>query len=159
MAALEHPILQRAARSLRAALGASLALVSMTSCGALGTSCHTTEVTTPTGLRVEDLRCGDGDAAAEGDEVSIRYEGTLESGGVFDPAGREGASYRFVVGAGQVIAGWDEGLEGMREGGVRRLVVPPGLAFGERGVPRVVPPNATVVYEIELTSVEPTQHS
>lgn len=135
-----------------------LLLASTAGCGALAGGCERTEVTTDTGLRYRDLRCGTGDVAASGDEVSVLYEARIQNGGVV-LAPDAGEPYTFVVGAGQVIAGWDEGVEGMSEGGIRKLIVPPELALGEQSIAGRVPPNATVVFEIELVDVEPTRHS
>jgi FKBP-type peptidyl-prolyl cis-trans isomerase FkpA len=105
-------------------------------------------VTTSSGLVVEDLVCGEGQEAAPGDVVSVRYTGRLADGSRFDTSG--GAPFTFPLGAGQVIAGWDEGVPGMGVGGQRRLRIPADLAFGDAGLPGRVPPRALVIYDIEL---------
>jgi FKBP-type peptidyl-prolyl cis-trans isomerase FkpA len=126
-----------------------VALVAVTAaCDDAGARCATAPFTTSSGLVIEDLDCGRGDAAAPGDVVSVRYTGRLADAAPFDSS--DGDLFTFPLGAGQVIAGWEEGLRGMREGGRRRLRIPPELAFGDGGVPGRVPPGAVVVYEVEL---------
>jgi FKBP-type peptidyl-prolyl cis-trans isomerase len=88
-----------------------------------------------------------------GAAVTVNYEGRLGDGRVFDSSRRSGRPFEFVVGANRVIEGWEEGIRGMREGGTRRLVVPPDLAYGQRGFAGVVPPDATLTFEIELLEV------
>jgi FKBP-type peptidyl-prolyl cis-trans isomerase len=110
------------------------------------------EVVTASGLRYTDLRLGQGDEAAAGKIIEIHYTGRLADGTRFD-ASRGDQPFTFRLGAGDVIKGWDEGLAGMRVGGKRRLVIPPDLGFGRQGVGTVVPPNAVLVYEMELLGV------
>lgn len=106
-----------------------------------------------TGLRIEDLREGTGAAAARGDELSVAYVGTLkDSGAVFDQTAERGP-FRFELGAGRVIRGWEEGLQGMKVGGKRRLTIPADMAYGARGMPPKIPPNATLVFEVELLAI------
>jgi FKBP-type peptidyl-prolyl cis-trans isomerase FkpA len=118
-------------------------------------ACLTDPVATDSGLRLEDLSCGRGTSAARGDTVTVDYVGSLRDGTVVDSSRGRREPFTFPLGAGQVIAGWEEGVPGMREGGVRRLVVPAELAFGASGVLDTVPAGATLVFEIELLEVAP----
>lgn len=110
------------------------------------------EVTTASGLRITELLVGEGAEAVSGEMVSVDYRGTLTNGREFDSSYGRGA-FQFPLGAGRVIKGWDEGVAGMRVGGKRRLVIPPDLAYGERGAGGVIPPNATLIFEVELLAV------
>ncbi|GAC1351264.1 MAG: hypothetical protein NVS3B20_11090 [Polyangiales bacterium] len=103
----------------------------------------------------EDLVVGNGETAIKGAAVSVHYVGTLLDGTKFDSSLDRGKPFVFTVGKGSVIRGWDEGVLGMREGGKRKLVVPPHLAYGDRGQPPTIPPHATLVFEIELLRVVP----
>jgi FKBP-type peptidyl-prolyl cis-trans isomerase len=117
-------------------------------------SCVGDPLTTESGVRVQDLECGTGRVAESGTSLSVNYVGRLANGEVFDSAYREGEPFPFALGAGQVIQGWDEGLEGMRENGIRRLVIPSELGYGADGAPTAdIPPNATLEYEVELVEV------
>ena len=89
--------------------------------------------------------------------VTVHYTGTLEDGTQFESSRDREQPYTFVLGAGMVIRGWDEGLQGMLEGGIRRLEIPPDLAYGEEGAPPVIPPNATLIFEVELLEVQVAQ--
>jgi FKBP-type peptidyl-prolyl cis-trans isomerase FkpA len=100
--------------------------------------------------------CGDGDEAARGDVVSVHYTGTLEDGSEFDSSVDRGP-FSVRLGAGDVIAGWDEGIPGMKVGGTRVLTIPPELGYGEGGYPPVIPPNATLIFEIELLEIQPSE--
>jgi FKBP-type peptidyl-prolyl cis-trans isomerase FkpA len=110
-------------------------------------------VETDSGLMYLDVLVGDGDVAAPGDTVSAHYTGWLYEDGVrgeqFDSS-RNGNPFSFTLGAGQVIAGWDEGIEGMAAGGQRTLIIPPELGYGANGYPGVIPGNATLEFEVEL---------
>ncbi len=110
-------------------------------------------ITTSTGLRITDIKTGDGKEATSGSEVAVNYKGTLENGKEFDSSYGRGP-FTFPLGAGRVIKGWDEGVQGMKEGGKRQLIIPSSLAYGERGAGGVIPPNATLIFEVELLSVK-----
>jgi FKBP-type peptidyl-prolyl cis-trans isomerase len=107
---------------------------------------------TPSGLRYLDLKVGEGPAAAASSAVSVRYSGWLTDGHLFDSS-RNGAPLEFRIGNHEVIDGWDEGLTGMKVGGKRKLVIPPALGYGAEGSPPVIPPNATLVFEVELVGL------
>jgi len=104
-------------------------------------------------LQIETLNDGDGAVAEAGMRASVHYEGRLEDGEVFDASRPRGQAFSFTIGAGQVIRGWEQGVEGMKVGEVRRLTIPPELGYGEAGAGGVIPPNATLVFEIELLEV------
>jgi FKBP-type peptidyl-prolyl cis-trans isomerase FkpA len=109
--------------------------------------------TTATGLVIEDVTIGAGEAAAAGRNVTVHYTGWLTDGTKFDSSKDRGDPFVFPLGARHVIAGWDEGVQGMRVGGVRKLTIPPALGYGARGAGGVIPPNATLVFEVELLGV------
>jgi FKBP-type peptidyl-prolyl cis-trans isomerase FkpA len=111
-------------------------------------------VTTPSGLKYEDLSVGDGTQAERGNRVSVHYTGWLTDGTKFDSSLDRGQPFQFRLGEGQVIRGWDEGVAGMRVGGKRKLTIPPNLGYGEGGAGALIPPNATLVFEVELLSVD-----
>lgn len=113
-----------------------------------------TMVEEPEDLVIEDIEEGTGDEVVEGSTVNVHYTGTLTDGTTFDSSRDRGQTFEFVVGEGQVIEGWDQGLLGMKVGGIRRLTIPPALAYGKNGAGGIIPPNATLVFEIELVSVE-----
>ena len=104
-------------------------------------------------LVVEDLKVGEGKVAKAGDTVSVHYRGTLANGTQFDASYDRGQPFSFNLGAGQVIKGWDQGVAGMKEGGKRTLTIPPHLGYGARGAGGVIPPNATLKFEVELIKV------
>jgi FKBP-type peptidyl-prolyl cis-trans isomerase len=107
----------------------------------------------PSGLKWQDLEVGAGRLAVDKTAV-VHYTGWLEDGTKFDSSLDRGRPFTFPVGAGQVIKGWDEGVATMKVGGKRRLVIPPGLGYGARGAGGVIPPNATLVFEVELVDVK-----
>ena len=107
---------------------------------------------TPSGLRITELVVGDGAEAIAGQTVVVNYRGTLANGTEFDSSYGRGP-FSFPLGGGRVIQGWDEGVAGMKVGGKRKLVIPPDLAYGERGAGGVIPPNATLTFEVELLRI------
>jgi FKBP-type peptidyl-prolyl cis-trans isomerase len=108
---------------------------------------------TPTGLRYQSLTQGQGEEATAGKTVSVHYTGWLPNGEKFDSSRDRNQPFEFTLGAGQVIAGWDEGVAGMKVGGRRKLVIPPDLAYGTAGAPPDIPPGATLVFDVELLDV------
>jgi peptidylprolyl isomerase len=104
-------------------------------------------------LKIEDLKLGDGALATKGKHVKVHYVGTLTSGSKFDSSRDRNEGFEFTLGAGQVIKGWDEGVAGMKVGGMRKLTIPPELGYGARGFPPVIPPNSTLIFEVELLEV------
>ena len=104
-------------------------------------------------LEIVDLNAGNGASAETGKRVTVHYVGTLTDGTKFDSSRDRGKGFSFKLGAGEVIRGWDEGVVGMKIGGLRRLTIPHELAYGEGGYPGVIPPRSTLVFEVELLSV------
>ncbi len=109
--------------------------------------------TTNSGLKYYDLEVGDGPVAEPGQQASVHYTGWLTDGTKFDSSIDRGQPFSFALGAGQVIPGWDEGVTGMKVGGKRQLVIPPELGYGDRGAGGVIPPGATLIFEVELLDV------
>jgi len=107
----------------------------------------------PSGLIVEDINIGDGAAAAAGQKVTVHYTGWLTNGTKFDSSRDRNDPFVFPLGGGRVIKGWDEGVLGMKVGGKRKLTIPPALGYGAHGAGSVIPPNATLVFEVELLGV------
>lgn len=108
---------------------------------------------TPSGLQYEDLVAGSGDSPKAGKKVTVHYTGWLTNGTKFDSSVDRNEPFTFVIGAGQVIPGWDEGVMGMKIGGKRKLVIPPELGYGAAGAGGVIPPNATLVFEVILLDI------
>jgi peptidylprolyl isomerase len=111
-------------------------------------------MTTESGLKIHDMEVGEGPTPETGQRVTVHYTGWLEDGTMFDSSLTRGRPFTFVVGMGQVIAGWDEGLSTMQVGGKRQLVIPPELGYGEQGAGGVIPPGATLIFEVELLGIE-----
>jgi FKBP-type peptidyl-prolyl cis-trans isomerase FkpA len=110
-------------------------------------------ITTESGLIIEDVAVGDGGVAEAGQYVSVHYTGWLTDGKKFDSSLDRNTPFDFGLGRREVIAGWDEGVQGMRIGGKRKLTIPPQLGYGARGAGGVIPPNATLVFEVELLGI------
>jgi len=113
--------------------------------------------TSPSGLKIEDTTVGTGDTASSGKRVTVHYTGWLSEKGArgrkFDSSKDRGDPFVFPLGQGHVIKGWDEGVAGMKVGGTRQLTIPPELGYGARGAGGVIPPNATLIFEVELLKV------
>ena len=113
--------------------------------------------TSPSGLQYEDTVHGEGEVATSGHQVTVHYTGWLyqdgEQGAKFDSSKDRGDPFAFRLGAGQVIQGWDEGVAGMKVGGARTLIIPAALGYGARGAGGVIPPNATLKFDVELLGV------
>lgn len=109
--------------------------------------------TTPSGLIIENIKVGDGIEAVAGKMVSVHYTGWLTDGCKFDSSLDRDEAFEFKLGARQVISGWDEGVQGMKVGGIRKLTILPELGYGKRGAGGVIPPDATLVFEVELLDV------
>ena len=110
----------------------------------------------PDGLQFADIKTGDGATATSGDSVNMQYTGWLSNGTKFDSSFDHGTTgFDFKIGAGDVIKGWDEGIPGMKEGGIRRLVIPPDLGYGPQGQPPTIPANSTLVFVVQLVKITP----
>ena len=106
-------------------------------------------------LKIEEELLGKGEEAREYNKVTVHYTGYLENGKVFDSSLNNGrAPFSFTLGTGSVIKGWDEGLKGMKVGGKRKLVIPPNMGYGEQGAGNVIPPNATLIFDVELVDIK-----
>jgi FKBP-type peptidyl-prolyl cis-trans isomerase len=110
--------------------------------------------TTKSGLKYKDLTPGSGTTAVKGKVASVHYTGWLVDGSKFDSSLDRNEPFEFQIGAGRVIKGWDEGVAGMKVGGKRRLVIPPDLGYGSSGAGGVIPPDATLIFEVELLGVK-----
>jgi len=113
-----------------------------------------TVITTPSGLQYVELVAGQGDFPKPGQRVTVHYTGTLENGKKFDSSRDRGQPLQFQIGVGQVIKGWDEGLSTMKVGGRRKLIIPSQLGYGSRGAGAVIPPNATLIFDVELLGID-----
>lgn len=112
------------------------------------------ERVTDSGLKIEELLEGDGAAVEAGQRVAVHYTGWLIDGSKFDSSVDRGQPFEFSLGRGMVIRGWDEGVAGMKIGGKRKLTIPPQLGYGAQGAGGVIPPNATLVFEVELLGID-----
>ncbi len=112
-----------------------------------------TTITTTSGLQYEELQEGEGALAESGQHVTVHYTGWLTDGTKFDSSKDRNDPFQFHLGAGQVLRGWDEGVAGMKVGGKRKLTIPPELGYGARGAGGAIPPNAVLVFEVELLGV------
>jgi FKBP-type peptidyl-prolyl cis-trans isomerase len=110
-------------------------------------------ITTKSGLKYADVKVGNGKLAQAGDTVQVHYTGKLKDGKKFDSSLDSGKPFSFPLGRGKVIKGWDEGVAGMKEGGKRKLIIPPNLGYGPDGFPPVIPPNAELHFDVELLKV------
>lgn len=111
-------------------------------------------MTTDSGLKYVDVVVGNGASPTRGKQVKVHYTGTLENGTKFDSSVDRRQPFSFIIGVGQVIKGWDEGVMGMKVGGKRKLVIPANLGYGTRGAGGVIPPNATLLFDVELLDVQ-----
>ena len=114
----------------------------------------TNEVTTSSGLKYTDMVVGEGASPKQGGTVTVHYTGYLTDGKKFDSSVDRNEPFQFVLGVGNVIKGWDEGVATMKVGGKRKLVIPPQLGYGARGAGNVIPPNAELIFDVELLSVK-----
>lgn len=146
-------------KSITIALIAAVVLVSCGSSSAAPTAASCTPgkgevITTPSGLKYEDLTICEGRKAKVGDTVSVHYLGTLENGTKFDSSFDRNQPFPFQLGAGGVIKGWDEGVAGMAVGSKRRLTIPSDLGYGPQGNPPVIPPNATLIFVVQVMDIK-----
>src|SRR3989475_451762 len=111
------------------------------------------ETTPPSGLKFEDEVVGTGESPQQGKPVRVHYTGRLTNGKKFDSSVDRGQPFTFTIGVGQVIKGWDEGVATMKVGGKRQLMIPPSLGYGARGAPPTIPPNADLIFDVELLGV------
>jgi len=141
-----------------AGAAAALAIIAaLTPCGRLDAADNQV-IEMPDGLKYTDTKTGDGATAKAGNKVSVNYTGWLSDNGAkgkkFDSSVDRGQPFQFTLGQHQVIAGWDEGVAGMKVGGKRTLTIPPELGYGARGAGGVIPPNATLIFDVELLQVQ-----
>ncbi len=156
---LTSPPSEQASPDPSASAGSTAAPGSTASAAAAGTAANApaaAAAAAPAGsdkLVSVDEQVGTGAEAKTGDAVSVHYVGTLTNGTEFDSSRKRNQPFKFTLGQGKVIKGWDQGVVGMKVGGKRKLTIPPSLGYGARGAPPVIPPNSTLVFEIELVSI------
>jgi peptidylprolyl isomerase len=121
--------------------------------GAKGKAAAAKTVTTASGLKYTDVKVGSGPSPVKGKQVKVHYTGTLENGKKFDSSVDRNEPFSFLIGVGQVIPGWDEGVMGMKVGGKRKLIIPAKLGYGAAGAGGIIPPNATLLFDVELLDV------
>ena len=114
-------------------------------------------IKTDSGLQYWDIKMGFGPLAKEGDRVKVHYTGWFTSGKKFDSSVDANQPYEFTIGKGEVIKGWDEGVTGMKIGGKRQLRIPPELAYGETGYKTIIPPNATLIFDVQVVAIMPAK--
>jgi peptidylprolyl isomerase len=150
-------LFRRTGMSIRLAAVAALALFTAAAAPAAHAA-ETHTVTLADGLKYTDTKPGTGPAAKPGDKVVVQYTGWLDENGKkgkeFDSSYEHGAPFTFTLGAHQVIPGWDQGIVGMKAGGERTLIIPPDLAYGQAGADNAIPPNATLIFDVELVRIE-----
>lgn len=136
-------------------LSSLMAIVALTLSVGVGGSMaeNNQEVTMPSGLKYVDQVVGTGEVAVAGKTANVHYTGWLENGKKFDSSVDRGQPFSFPLGAGRVIKGWDEGVQGMKVGGKRKLTIPSDLGYGSRGAGGVIPPNATLIFDVELLGI------
>ena len=163
MTSSTRPGSQSAMRSVAAArlLTAAMFLVALPSCTGQTAAPAPTATSTVDSLQSEDIKVGTGAPIAAGQQAVVQYTGWLydastadKKGKEFDSSANSGQPFRFVIGGGQVIKGWDQGVAGMQVGGRRRLIIPADLAYGQDGAGGVIPPGATLVFEVTLVGIE-----
>jgi len=136
-----------------AALCSVSAMAGQVQAGDKGKTAAAKTVTTASGLKYTDVKVGSGASPVKGKQVKVHYTGTLENGKKFDSSVDRNEPFTFVIGVGQVIPGWDEGVMGMKVGGKRKLIIPSKLGYGARGAGGVIPPDATLLFDVELLDV------
>lgn len=133
---------------------AAFAVFFIAGCSGADSSKNEGVVTTETGLQYEDVLVGEGETPKTGDKVVVHYTGTLEDGTKFDSSLDKESPFEFTIGIGQVIPGWDEGVASMKVGGKRKLIIPANLGYGSAGAGDVIPPNSTLLFDVELLEIK-----